>query len=145
MIKQYINDIIIVFAKTKGTLIIESGKIYFTLLFEPFCVFAGIYPIEKEKDNEGRNFLSKLDFWRLWTDYCDPHSNFPGPIIDAGFYVNMNSKLLILFDNKKNKEIHRINFPSDWTKVCPAVNFKHVVSITISSDAVRGKPDFIKI
>ena len=46
-------------AITKGTLIIESGEIYFTLLFEPLqcCVFAGIYPIEEEKNNEGRNFF----------------------------------------------------------------------------------------
>ena len=138
-------------AKTKGTLIIESGEIYFTLLFEPLqcCVFAGIYPIgeplDENKAKEGNEFLAKLDFWRLWPDYCDPHNNFPGPVIDAGFYVNMNSKLLILFDNKKNKEIYRKNFPSDWTKVCPIVNFKHVVSITISSNAIKGKPDFIKI
>lgn len=132
-------------AKTKGTLIIETGEIYFTLLFEPLqcCVFAGIYPIEEEEEKveQGNKFLAQLDFWRLWPDYCDPHNN----VIDAGFYVNMNSKLLILFDNKKNKEVHRINFPSDWTKVCPIVDFKHVVSITISSDAIRGKPDFIKI
>jgi hypothetical protein len=134
-------------AKTKGTLIIESGEIYFTLLFEPLqcCVYAGIYPIDEDKAEKGNKFLAELDFWRLWPDYCDPYNNFPGPVIDAGFYVNMNTKLLILFDNKKNKVIHRKKFPSDWTKVCPIVNFKHVVSITISSDAIRGKPDFITI
>ena len=106
-------------AKTKGTLIIESGEIYFTLLFEPLqcCVYAGIYPIDEEEDkdenedkeedkDEGKikkenEFLAQLDFWRLWTDYCDPHMNFPGPVIDAGFYVNMDKKLLIIYDNKK--------------------------------------------
>ena len=89
--------------------------------------------------------MAQLDFWTLWTDYCNPHINFPGPVIDAGFYVNMDKKLLIIYDNKKNKEIYRKNFPSDWTKVCPIVNFKHVVSITISSNAIKGKPDFIHI
>ena len=51
-------------------------EIYFTLLFEllQWCVFAGIYPIEEEKDNEGRNFLSKLIFE---IDYCDHYNNFP--------------------------------------------------------------------
>ena len=162
-IYQPVNECI---AKTKGTLIIESGEIYFTLLFEPLqcCVYAGIYPIDEEEyNNEGENedkeeedkvggiikqaneFLAQLDFWTLWTDYCNPHINFPGPVIDAGFYVNMDKKLLIIYDNKKNKEIHRKNFPSDWTKVCPIVNFKHVVSITISSNAIKGKPDFIHI
>ena len=68
------------------------------------CVFAGIYPIgeplDENKAKEGNEFLAKLDFWRLWPDYCDPHNNFPGPVIDAGFYVNMNSKLLKKFIEK---------------------------------------------
>jgi hypothetical protein len=172
---------------TKGTLKIESGEIYFTLLFEPLqcCVFAGICPtedckndyisklekmkedeeeegeeekeegkeegkIEEEKEEEKdiideKYILNKLDFWRIWDDYDDPHSTFPGPVIEAGFYINMDLKLLIIYDNKKNKEIKRQKIPPNWTKVCPAVNFKHSVSITISSDAVVGKPDFIKL
>ena len=92
-------------AKTKGNLVIESGEIYYTLLFEPLqcCVYAGIYPIETTDEEKARKFLSEMDFWRLWPDYDDPHNNFPGPIIEAGFYVNMNLKILIIYDNKKNK------------------------------------------
>ena len=125
----------------------DTVLIYYTLLFEPLqcCVYAGIYPIETTDEEKARKFLSEMDFWRLWPDYDDPHNNFPGPIIEAGFYVNMNLKILIIYDNKKNKEIFRTVFPSEWTKVCPIVNFKHVVSITISSDAIKGKPYFIKL
>ena len=152
------------FAETKGTLIIDSGEIYYTLLFEPLqcCVFATIDPVkdEKEEENEekeenGDNEKIEnekdeeekfdLDFWRLWPDYDDPHSTYPGPVIEAGFYINMDLKLLVLYDNKKKKEVYRRNFPKSWNKIYPVVKFKHKVSITISSNAVREKPSFIKI
>ena len=138
-------------ATTRGDLIIESGEIYYTLLFEPlqFCVHAGIFTINssknKEEEKEEDIFLHSLDFWGKWPDYEDPHNNFPGPTIEAGFYINMDLKLLIVYDNKKKKEIFRKNFPVKWTKICPVVVFKHVVSITISSDAIKGKPSFINI
>ena len=43
----------------------------------------------------------------------------------------------------KKKEIERRKF--NFTKVSPFVEFKHVVSVTITSQAIPGKPDFIKI
>lgn len=57
----------------------------------------------------------------------------------------MNLKLLVIYDNKKKKEIKRVNFSSSWNKVSPYVEFKHVVSVTISSNAIQGRPNFIKI
>ena len=86
-----------------------------------------------------------VDFWRLWPDYDDPHVNFPGPVIEAGFYVNMDKKLVVIYDAKLKKENKRFNFNEKWKKIAPIVFFKHVVSITVSSNAVKGKPDFIKI
>ena len=65
---------------------------------------------EKKKEEEEINNFFQLDFWRLWPDYDDPHTTFPGPVIEAGFYINMDLKLLIIYDNKKNKEILRKNF-----------------------------------
>ena len=54
-------------AKTKGTLIIESGEVYFTLLFEPLqcCVFAGIYPIDKDKAEKGNKFFGRIRFLEI--------------------------------------------------------------------------------
>ena len=127
----------------KGTLIMETGEYYYTILFEPLqcCVFGSVCSIDI---NKGEN-VDWFDFWRLWPDYPDPHENFPGPVINAGFYVNMNKKLLILYDHNKKKEIKRINFKEEWKKICPCVYFKHNVSITISSDALKVKPDFVSV
>ena len=131
-------------AKAKGTLVIEFGEYYYTLLFEPLqcCVSAGICPINQ---NYGFGFdCIYEDFWRIWPDYDDPHIKFPGPVIEAGFYINMKSHIVVIYDNRKKKEVKRYMFNSSWTKVSPIVKFKHVVSITITSPAISGKPDFIK-
>ena len=55
----------------------------------------------------------------------------------------MNSKILIIYDNRRKKEIARRQIY--LTKVSPFVEFKHEVSVTITSKAIPGKPDFIKI
>jgi len=132
----------------KGSLIMDSGEYYYTIVFEPLqcCVFATICPsnyksIYPKNDEE----IDWMDFWRIWPEYPDPHWSFPGPVIDAGFYVNMNSKLLIIYDNKKKKEIKRVNFKEDWNSVSPFVQFKHSISVTIGANAIKGKPSFIKI
>jgi len=57
----------------------------------------------------------------------------------------MAKKLLIVFDNNKKKEIKRINFNEEWEKICPCIYFKHGVSITVSSDAIKAKPDFVTV
>ena len=142
-------------SKCKGSLIIESGEYYYTLLFEPLqcCVYASvcnaededIYNRSRNEDEDSDNKIDWIDFWRLWPDYKDPHYNFPGPVIEAGFYVNMNKRLVIVYDAKLKKENQRFNFNSKWKKISPIVNFKHVVSITVASDAIEGKPDFIKL
>ena len=127
----------------KGSLTMDSGEYYYKLLFDPLqcCVFASICASESTS-SAGVNFL---DFWRLWPDYPDPHMTFPGPVIEAGFYVNMDKKLLVVYDARLKKEVTRANFSEEWKKVSPIVEFKHVVSVTITSKAFRGKPDFIKL
>ena len=55
----------------------------------------------------------------------------------------MDKKLVVIYDAKLKKENKRFNFNNKWKKISPIVFFKHVVSITVSSDAVKGKPDFI--
>ena len=127
----------------KGTLIMEEGEYYYTILFEPLqcCVFGSVCDIDMTEWGD----VDWFDFWTLWPDYPDPHENFPGPVINAGFYVNMAKKLLIVFDNNKKKEIKRINFKEEWKKICPCVYFKHDVSITVSSDAIKTKPDFVSV
>lgn len=99
----------------KGTLIMEQGEYYYTILFEPLqcCVFGSVCSIDIEKDED----VNWFDFWRLWPDYPDPHENFPGSVIKAGFYVNMNKKLLIVYDHNKKKEIKRLNFKEEWKKI----------------------------
>ena len=126
----------------------ESGEYYYTIIFEPLqcCVFGTICP-SNYKSMYPINFeeINWLDFWTIWPEYPDPHNTFPGPVIDAGFYVNMNLKLLIIYDNKKKKEIKRTNFNENWNSVSPFIQFKHNVSVTIGANAFKGKPSFLKI
>lgn len=126
----------------KGDLIMTSGEFYYTIIFEPLqcCIFATICPSNISPFDE----IDWLDFWTLWPDYPDPHENFPGPVIHAGFYINMNEKLMIIYDDKKKNEIKRVNFDKNWNSICPTIQFKHKVSITIGSNAIKGKPSFIK-
>jgi hypothetical protein len=137
-------------AKTIGSLEIENGEYYYTLLFEPMrcCVSAGITgSIKNERENKDFSFMSNITFTLLhiWPDIPDNDrgSAFRGKTIEAGFYINMDSKLLILYDNRQKKEVTRRKFY--FTKVSPFVEFKHEVSVTITSQAIPGKPDFIKI
>ena len=116
------------------------------------CVFASICNAEDEnvynyrsEEEDEDNKIDWVDFWRLWPDHNDPHDYFPGPVIEAGFYVNMDKKLVVIYDAKLKKENKRFNFNQKWKKISPIVFFKHVVSITVSSKAVKGRPDFIKI
>jgi len=131
----------------KGNLIMNSGEYYYTIFFEPLqcCVFATICSsdYESEYSNKFRE-IDWLDFWRLWPDYEDPHAKFPGPIIHAGFYINMSKKLMIIFDDKTRKEIKRVNFNEKWHSICPIIQFKHKVSISIGTNAIKGRPSFVK-
>lgn len=129
----------------KGSLKMDSGEYYYSIIFEPLqcCVFGTICPSHYTSKNY--EDIDYHDFWWLWKDYPDPHENFPGPVINAGFYINMDLKLLIIYDSKKEKEIKRCNFNKEWTSVSPFIQFKHNVSITVGSKAFRGKPSFIKI
>lgn len=130
-------------ATCRGSLIMDSGEYYYSLTFTPLqcCVFASVCNSNSNKDDD----IDWLDFWRIWSDYPDPHENFPGPTIYAGFYINMEKKLLVIYDAKLKKEVKRTYFNSTWRKVSPVVNFKHVVAITISSNAFRGRPSFIRV
>ena len=131
----------------KGNLIMNTGEYYYTILFEPLqcCIFASICPSDLTFQYSEMEKIDWLDFWNLWPEYPDPHHNFPGPVIEAGFYVNIDLKLLIIYDNKKKKEIKRVNFNQNWNSISPIIQFKHNVSITISSNALKGKPSFLNI
>ena len=127
----------------KGNLIMNSGEYYYTIFFEPLqcCVFASICSSDYSKKFDE---IDWLDFWRLWPEYPDPHMTFPGPVIHAGFYINMNKKLMIIFDDKTKKEIKRSNFNEKLNSICPIIQFKHHVSVSVGSKAIKGRPSFIK-
>ena len=135
-------------AGARGSLEIENGEYYYTLLFEPMrcCVSAGITGkcVIGDKDFTPMNGLT-FTLLNIWPDIPDNDrgSLFSGKTVEAGFYINMNSKILIIYDNRRKKEIARRAFY--LTKVSPFVEFKHEVSVTITSKAIPGKPDFIKI
>ena len=131
-----------------GSLVMDSGEYYYTLIFEPLqcCIYASVCQSFRDSYLTGLyQEIDWFDFWRLWPDYPDPHTSYPGPIIRAGFYVNMNLKLLIVYDNSKKKEIKRVEFNKEWNSIRPIVQFKHHVSISIDSNAIKGKPEFIKL
>ena len=44
-----------------------------------------------------------------------------------------------------DSELTRFKINKDWKSARPAVYFKHVVSITVSSEAIRGKPDWVVV
>lgn len=131
----------------KGNLIMDSGEYYYTIFFEPLkcCVFASICPSDYESEYFKKfKEIDWLDFWRLWPEYPDPHTSFPGPVIHAGFYINMTKKLMILFDDKTKKEIDRFTFDEEWNSICPIIQFKHNVSVSIGTNAIKGRPSFVK-
>ena len=131
----------------KGNLIMNSGEFYYTLIFEPLqcCVFATICPSDFSSEYSKKfQEIDWLDFWRLWPDYPDPHQNFPGPVIHAGFYINMDQKLMIIYDDSNKKEIKRVSFDKKWNSITPIIQFKHRVSISIKSNAIKGRPSFVK-
>ena len=98
----------------------------------------------KDNKNTITSEIDWLDFWRLWPEYPDPHMTFPGPVIHAGFYINMNKKLMIIFDDKAKKEIKRSNFNEKLNSICPIIQFKHHVSVSVGSKAFKGRSSFIK-
>jgi len=68
-------------AKTKGSLEIENGEYYYTLLFEPMrcCVSAGITGTTKyESESKEFSFLSNITFTLLpiWPDIPDNNKGF---------------------------------------------------------------------
>ena len=44
--------------------------------------------------------LCDQEFWRLWEKLGeDPHNKFPGPTVVAGFYLDMEKKILRITDH----------------------------------------------
>ena len=134
------------YVRCKGSLIISSGEYYYTIIFEPLkcCLSVSVfnaeegndYPIYRNYDEERK--IEWIDLWGL------PNLSI-GPFNHFGFYVNMDKKLVVIFDVSAEKEVKRFNFNKYWKKISPIVSFKHEISITISSNAVEGKPDFITL
>lgn len=124
-----------------GDLVMEKGEVYYTLHFNPLvcCVYAGVEsPNPHIKSSE---FIQKIDFSKRFLESIGQKKRFPGPQVTAGFYINMEKKLLVITNHEKRSEIWRGVFP--WEKVSPALQFKHVVSVTITSSS-NQKPDWIK-
>jgi hypothetical protein len=123
-----------------GDLVMEKGEFYYTLLFEPLqcCVQVCVYPIGQVLKEVMEDYN---DFWRLWTEYKSPNEH-PGPVVEAGFYINMDTKEYAIYDHKEKTLLKKCEIK--WSKVCPAVYFKHVVSVTITSNALMGKPEWMK-
>ena len=133
--------------KCKGSLIISSGEYYYTIIFEPLkcCLSVSVFNAEDEevytnyRNDDDERKIEWINLWRL------PIDKKIGPFNHFGFYVNMDKKLVVIYDVSDEKEITRFNFNKNWTKVSPIVFFKHEISITISSNAIPGKPDFITL
>ena len=134
-------------SKCKGSLIISSGEYYYTMIFEPFqcCIFVSVFNAEDEQVYF--NYRNDDDERRI--EWINLH-NIPihkkcGAPYHFGFYVNMDKKLVVIYDVCDKKEVIRFNFNKNWEKISPIVSFKHEINITISSNAIKGKPDFITI
>jgi len=129
---------------TCGTVKFTDGEKYWTLLIEPLqcCVEAGV--LSSNKKNWSKLLGNDTGFWNLFEkEGHDPHGKFPGPTIEAGFYLNMkeNPRTLTVTDHKTEKVLTRVEIP--WTEVYPAVYFKHEVSISISGTDL-AIPDWVK-
>jgi len=118
---------------TYGTVKFSSGEKYWTLRIDPLqcCVEAGV--LAANKSNWSKLLGEKTCFWTLFEkEGHDPHGTFPGPTIEAGFYLNMidTPHTLTVTDHETKKVLARVNIP--YSEVYPAVFFKHVVSISIT-------------
>jgi len=117
-----------------GSIIITSGKYYFTLLFEPLicCVFGGIE--DSNKRNQERinsEFINEIKLYQLLglDRHEGPLSSFPA--YEVGFLVDMEKKILTVTNHRAKKLLTKQVFT--WNQVSPFVFFKYVVSITITS------------
>ena len=133
--------------KCKGSLIITSGEYYYTIIFEPLkcCLSVSIFNAEDEevysnyRNDDDERKIEWINLWGL------PIDRIIGPFNHFGFYVNMDKKLVVIYDVSAEKEVKRFNFNKNWKKISPIVFFKHEIYITISSNAIEGKPDFITL
>ena len=113
-----------------GSLVIEKGTHYFTLLFEPLmcCVFAGVHRAGENLRNLSSSFLTDINLPSLFENKIK--SSLKSAIY-IGFLVDMNKKILVITSHQ-DKEIKKsFKIPNEWEKVSPLVYFKHEVSITI--------------
>ena len=114
-----------------GTLVMKTGKHYFTLLFEPLscCVFAGIEAAEKFYQSEPNlEWVQSIKLMNLFDKEksigLSSESRY-----EIGFFVDMKKKILKVTNHTEQKVMATKKF--DWNEVRPVTVFKHVVSITI--------------
>ena len=133
--------------KCKGSLIISSGEYYYSIIFEPLSCCLSVSVFNAEDEEVYSNYRNDDDDRKIeWITLRGlPIDKIIGPFNNFGFYVNMDKKLVVIYDVSAEKEIKRFNFNKKWTKVSPIVSFKHEISITILSNAIPGKPDFITL
>jgi len=116
-----------------GSIVLTTGKHYFTLLFEPLmcCVHGGIEDA-KNVDHErfDSHFLNQINLRGLF----EPGKGLglsSQPAFEIGFLVDMDQKLLTVTNHPEKKIMVKKEFT--WTSVRPVVYFKHEVSITITN------------
>jgi len=103
----------------------RTGQHYFTLQIEPLedCVQAGIEAAKRVDElSPNLQFLSSIKLKRLFQE--KDRSSY-----EAGFFVDMDQKVLKVTDHSRQKILTTKSFTFDYTR--PAVKFKYSVSITI--------------
>ena len=116
-----------------GSIVLTSGKHYFTLLFEPLmcCVHGGIEDAHQAgKTRFDSAFLNEVNLRGLF----EPDRGLgltSKPAFEIGFLVDMDQKVLTVTNHPEKKIMTKKEFT--WTAVSPVVYFKHEVSITITN------------
>ena len=116
-----------------GSLVITSGKHYYTILIEALqcCVHAGIEASEKVGVNHlSSEFVNEINLKELVGE-SKGFGLTSKPAYELGFLVDMDQKELTVTDHREKKVLVKKTFP--WLSVRPLVYFKHVVSMTITN------------
>lgn len=123
-----------------GSLVIDKGSCYFTLLFDPMmcCVNATVYKTGVNYENIGSEHVNH-DLPNLFEYNKLMATNAH---IEVGFVVNMDKKKFVIVDPKEKKVKKVVDLDKSWTKVSPLLFFKHEVGVTIVNHSLPV-PDWV--